>query len=672
MLRLLGSPRGYSHEDPLTAFVRIVEHERSSIARLWTKRLAAELHDLDLPGKEWKESQLGLIAELARLLRTRGEDAVLLWPELMRAHAIRRYEQGFSAEDLARETKTLQQVLLKVYSRHRGELEPEIADLIAVLVNEAGAAMHSAYTRVIKTEEVHLREAALMESVLHHIDVGILLAETDGELSFATPPVSVLLGLPPRAFIGARADGLRTLLRQLRARHLDGTNVKASDVPLLRALRDRKEVRGVTMIIEHHPDHREVILEMTALPVWDADGEELLGAVQTMTDRTEAIQRARALESANEELRRLHGQLGERTRSEALGELAHGAAHALNNFLNVIRLRLTLFQREPDPRHIEALERTVDKIGALVSRLQDFTFEPKAEERQPTELFGVVREALSSIEGDLARSKVEVRLDLAGDPVVLADPVSLRELVLNVVRTARGRMPDGGRLSIHGTTSEGSAELSIEDTGEAFSPEQCQGVFDPLKAQSPLPHQALLLGLGRTQVRRWDGELFCESPAQGSDHGVAFRLRLPLATEASETAEQASPRVSTHPGQAARRVLIVDDDPENARMMAELLSDEGYEPTVALSGSEAMTCWNAAAFDAALLDAIMPDSSGWTLAREIRRRAPGALIAMVTGADVRGQNRENLALVDAVFRKPVDLGALDEFLSQPPGTKEAR
>ena len=57
--------------------------------------------------------------------------------------------------------------------------------------------------------------------------------------------------------------------------------------------------------------------------------------------------------------------------------------------------------------------------------------------------------------------------------------------------------------------------------------------------------------------------------------------------------------------------------------------------------------------------------TGWELARELRSRAPQLLLAMVTGAEVRGQSRETLSLVDAVFRKPVDIEALDDFLRRP-------
>jgi CheY-like chemotaxis protein len=116
--------------------------------------------------------------------------------------------------------------------------------------------------------------------------------------------------------------------------------------------------------------------------------------------------------------------------------------------------------------------------------------------------------------------------------------------------------------------------------------------------------------------------------------------------------------------QQTRRVLVVDDDLDNARMMAEVLGDEGYEVQVAPSAEVALQMWERRRYDAALLDALMPDVTGWELAKELRKRTPQALLAIVTGMDVRGQNRANLALVDAVFRKPIDVGALDEFLSQ--------
>ena len=89
---------------------------------------------------------------------------------------------------------------------------------------------------------------------------------------------------------------------------------------------------------------------------------------------------------------------------------------------------------------------------------------------------------------------------------------------------------------------------------------------------------------------------------------------------------------------------------DNARMLAEVLGDEGYDVQVAQSAEVALQLWERRRYDAALLDALMPDMTGWELARELRKRTPQALLAIVTGMDVRGQSRATLALVDAVLR----------------------
>jgi DNA-binding response OmpR family regulator len=100
-------------------------------------------------------------------------------------------------------------------------------------------------------------------------------------------------------------------------------------------------------------------------------------------------------------------------------------------------------------------------------------------------------------------------------------------------------------------------------------------------------------------------------------------------------------------------------------MLAEVLKEEGYEVNVAISGKQALDQWEKHPFDAVLLDAWMPDVSGWELARELRKRSKEVLLGMVTGLEVAGQSRSTLSLVDAVFHKPVKVDAVADFLAQP-------
>ncbi|HZI10041.1 MAG TPA: response regulator [Myxococcus sp.] len=660
--------------DPIEALSELLQEELERVARLWAKRLRAETYEVDIPGRDLRAPLRRLLSELSRLLRDRGEDAVRLWPEVARSHGTYRYEQNFDPEDLAREFKSLEEVLLYVYARRNGYIEQEVAALIAELVWEAHAAAQASYARVLRTEEVRFREAAVMESVLNQVDVGILLAEVDGTVSFATPPVSRLVGVPMRAVVGARAvNTLTPVLTQVSARHLNGEPFKTSDMPFLRALKEKVPVRGVMMVVER-PGGAQATLEMSATPVWEEEGE-LAGAIQTFTDRTESANKTKALESAYGELRRLQGRLLQRTRQQALGQLAGGAAHALNNFLNVLRLRITLLQREFKPEHLEALDKTVGQIGELVARLQEFNVQRTQENPTNVPVDQTVREALELARGELEQREhaVYVDLELGSPGEVRADAGFFRELVVNLLLAARDRMEHGGRLKAK-TRAEGEAWLTlrIEDEGPPYAVEELTQLFDPLRRDPGTPQLSLYLAVARAQVDRWGGELTAENSTSGG--GAAFVVRLPRVHEARPEApppEVARPE-ETRPEaprrfQQTRRVLVVDDDLDNARMMAEVLSEEGYEVQVSHSPQVALDMWDRRRFDAALLDAVMPEMSGWELARELRKRTPQALLAIVTGMDVRGQNRSNLALVDAVFRKPIDVGALDDFLGQSEG-----
>ncbi|MEN9797794.1 MAG: hypothetical protein RL653_1490, partial [Pseudomonadota bacterium] len=414
--------------------------------------------------------------------------------------------------------------------------------------------------------------------------------------------------------------------------------------------------------------------EMAATPLLVEGSGELSGVVQTLSDRTEAARHEHELSEAYSQLRRLQARLLQRSRTQALGQLASGAAHALNNQLNVMRLRLQRMKRGATAEDLEAVDRTVGDIAALVARLQAFVVSRADEVLSAVDLDAVVREAVELARPELVGqpAPLEVKLQLTATAKVRADAELLRELVVHLLLAARDRMPNGGTLEVSTRADAGAQVLTVRDSGPALSPAELAQLFEPLAASSHRPQLPLLLAVGRSQVDRWGGQLWCEGGEPGAA-GVRFVVRLreehaaekPAVPEAlpAEGAPAASPEVPhVHPRE--RQVLVVDDDVDNAQALAEVLEAEGFEVKVAHSGEAALAAWGRFHFDAALLDALMPAPDGWALARTFRERSPEARLAIVTGADVRGQSRESLALVDAVFRKPLDLGALDEFLTR--------
>lgn len=653
-----------SPEDAIEKLGGLLDREKDRVVRLWGKRVRQQTPELEIDTQHLREPMAQMVDELARLCKTRGLDAITLWPEWVRSHGARRYAQHYDADDLAREFKLLAQVLFHVYARRYGALEPQIAEVIVELVGEADAAVQASFARVLRTEEVRFRDAAVMETVLHHVDVGILVAEVDGTLSFATPPAAKLLGVPVRALVGGKAQALLgPVLTQLGARRTDGQPFRIHDIPLVTALKEHRVVRGTMMTIRRR-DGREKLLELSAIPLWDEQNDnELAGVIQTVVDRTESAEKTQELQRAYEEMRMLQGRLLQRTRTQALGQLASGAAHALNNFLNVLRLRITLLRRGAKPEHLDALDRTVRNIGDLVARLQEFSVQRTEEQLADTSFDAVVRDSLALSRSELERpdAPIQVETELTAEGEVHVDVGFFRELVVNLLLAARDRMPQGGNVVVR-TRDEADWEvLEVQDSAAPLTVDEVQKLFDPLKGKGPFAQLSLLLAVARNQVHRWGGELEVRPGASGN----TFRLQLPRVKEAAKQPVRHEEPIRRRHAET-HRLLVVDDEPENARMLADVLAEEGYDVAVAHSGAEALRAWESSHFDAALLDALMPDVSGWDLAREIRKRSPDALLALVTGLDVRGQNRQNLALVDAVFRKPVDVGALDDFLSQSP------
>lgn len=417
------------------------------------------------------------------------------------------------------------------------------------------------------------------------------------------------------------------------------------------------------MILDRHPGGEEVIVEMSALPVWEeGEGSTMVGVIQTLTDRTETAHKTEELSSAYEELRRLHGRLLERTRRQALEQLARGAAHALNNYLNRLRLGLALLRKEPSAKHLEALDRAVGNIGELVARLEQLSAEKTPEELTEVDLEHLTQEALAEVRPALAATgaPVQVETELAHNIRVCVDAPFLRELLVNLLGAAVARMGEGGTVWVRSEVVDEQGLLRISHSGRPYDEKECAALFDALGSGVLSPQLSLFLAMGRSTLYRWGGELAYVGPPEVQE--PTFRLKLPLAQAAAHEAEE-QVRPERRPAYG-RRVLVVDDDVDTARMTAELLIDEGYEVKVAHDAQQGLALWQAGQFDAALLDALMPGKTGWELARELREQSPDALLAVVTGAEIRGQSRANLALVDAVFRKPVDVAELDEFLGR--------
>jgi CheY-like chemotaxis protein len=241
---------------------------------------------------------------------------------------------------------------------------------------------------------------------------------------------------------------------------------------------------------------------------------------------------------------------------------------------------------------------------------------------------------------------------------VLAQPSELRELMCSLIIEAREAMAQGGVLqAVTRPERDGASLLLTHPVGVELA-------HDPFAAGGPdsagerveMTDRGVTLAAARDRARRWGGDLVAEARAGR----LTLRLTLPAAP--MPRAAPSSIRPIPRP---ARRILVVDDDAGNRETLTELLGLSGHDVFSAESGEQALDAVRRAdkAYDVALVDLAMPDMDGVELARLLRKRDPAMRIALVTGWEPSAVDEHaDPGLIEAIFRKPIDLPAINRFL----------
>lgn len=661
-----GTPRGF---DPvgieasalLGSF--LAEHEERVIKR--ASRLLKHELDEGLSREDRRQAAPSYVGELASLLLERGLDAPRLWGDAVRHHGGAHFEAHHDVADLIREFRAVEAAVLEEWHRRVGPMPPEIALLLGECCNEGAASAAADFMRRVRGEQVQFREEALIQAILEHLDEGILLVEADGSFSLATAPAVQLLGARLLEAVGHPLTG-PAMARHLEALHAmtpEGTLIRAGDLPAVATLRTGK--RSLPMSLKVVVDGAPRLLEVMALPIFQddeaaraRDRRALRGVIMTLRDRTAQMAREAELARANRELAELQTRLLHRSRVQAMGELATGAAHALNNLLNAMHLRLRLLRERPGPEPTEALGRSVNDIASLIARLQQFAGRPPAGPVEGCDLDAALREALALVrpEGQRAgEGLVHLRVDLRDPPAARANPAELREILVWLLLDARDPLSRGGELRVQTLSDDGAPQVQLSVSpkgGEWLRPEAWAEPFLQTEAPASL---ALAAASAKDALRRWGGSLEARAASGG---GAQLVLSFAPERVAAEPPVPAQSRGDV----LARQVLVIDDDPDNATMLAEVLAAEGHRTDTATSGREAIAKWGSGQFDVALIDLLMPDMPGTELAQALLAARPTARVALVTGWELDA-NQLREARVHAVFRKPVDLALLLKFLA---------
>jgi len=343
-------------------------------------------------------------------------------------------------------------------------------------------------------------------------------------------------------------------------------------------------------------------------------------------------------------------QLLEAGKLATMGNLLAGVAHELNSPLSVILGQVGLFsQTGVDPKARarvkdigEAAERCVRIVRSFLTMARRHP-----PERGHVSLNELLREAVELLSFELRIASIEIVYDLERDlPLVWADGHQLRQVIVNLVTNARQAVQDSApprqlRLATRYDERHSSVGIEVADSGPGIPADVRARVFEPFFTTKPDGEgTGLGLALVRGIVEGHGGSIDIES-APGE--GARFIISLPLGA-APESQEESAELQAAGPV-VGKSILIVDDEPAVAALLAEALSRDGYKVDMAANGAVALRMLGARDYDLIISDSGMPELNGRELYREISRREPrlSRRFVFVTGDILNPRTRAFLA-----------------------------
>jgi PAS domain S-box-containing protein len=376
-----------------------------------------------------------------------------------------------------------------------------------------------------------------------------------------------------------------------------------------------------------------------------------------------------------EEKERLQARLQRAQKMEAIGTLAGGVAHDLNNILSGIvsypdLLLMQLPGDSPLRKPVTTIQQSGKRAAAVVQDLLTLARRGLAV-TEPLDLNAMVAEFLRSAELEkLGSGHPHVRLETRLDKTLqnmTGSPVHLQKTLMNLVLNAFEAMPGGGTVTIatenrrlenclngYDDVHEGEyVMLSITDTGVGISPEDRERIFEPFYTKKAMGRSGTGLGMAVVwgTIKDHKGYIDVESTV---GRGTAFMLYFPATREA---AKRVSPVSIDHYQGNGETVMIVDDMEDQREIATTLLSRLGYSVTAVSSGEEAVKRLDKKPVDLLVLDMIMGSGmDGLDTYREIIKTAPSQKAILASGYSETSRVKEAQRLgAGPYIRKPYTL-----------------
>ena len=541
-----------------------------------------------------------------------------------------------------------------------------------------------------EAREVREDSVLLLSAFAEQTAVGLLKADLYDQIATQRGQLQSIFDNAPVEIIYFDANGSAVTVNAAAARSwgrdvddivgLDGATL-LPDLPphVFAAALGGKPFHASHVVTTRIPD-REVVYDVSLVPVQSEGAVAgLLLLTFEVTELVYARQEADAArhdaEDALAAVRATQSQMIQMEKMRAVGELAQGVAHDINNSLMVVLGYTDLAEGDVDDPaalegHLATIRKAAQDASSTVQRLNRFAKRGIATHGDQTDINEVVKDVVQMTRPrwrDAANkegSSYTVEVDAQPVPPIIGEPSGLREVLINMIHNALNAMPNGGTLKLstrpHG---DKGVEIEIADTGAGMTPEVMSRIFDPFFTTRGVEGTGLGLAVSWTIIERHGGTIQVESEP---GLGTRFLIRLPISL--SERPISVRPAPLPLPNAApGTPVLVVDDEPLVSGVLSSILGRHGYRVTIASSAPEALEKLRepGASFQLVMTDHGMPGMNGLQMTAEIKRAHPDLPVLLLTGwGDSILQTNVVEARPDAVLGKPINQSDLLQALSK--------
>ncbi len=429
--------------------------------------------------------------------------------------------------------------------------------------------------------------------------------------------------------------------------------------------------------IRRAKDGRLIEISLTISPVKDTSGK-IVGASKIARDITERRRVQLKLDESlqREKEARQQAEMANRAKDDFLAILSHELRTPLNPVLLVAS---EATENAALPAEVRAqfgvVRDNVELEARLIDDLLDVTSITHGKMSLRTEVVNVhtvMEEAIQTVQADIKRKGLTLSVNLAaGQPIMRADAVRLKQAFWNVLRNAIKFTPEHGRISVNSVVTAERVIFRITDTGIGLAADELERIFQPFAQGNHLETEerrfgglGLGLNISHRLIEMHAGGITARSPGLG--RGSTFIIELPLtrqaATEATWSPAAPDARARAKIPTAGVRILLVDDHEATRHALSQLLARRGCRVVLASSVAEALELAGPQKFDVVISDIGLPDRSGHELMSQLSSRFGLKGIAL-TGYGMQEDVQRSLASgFVAHLTKPVRTQDLEKAL----------